>query len=1073
MYQAVDLCTSKGPWEVVWKTVRLECHGTEALETSCHRVKKDETGDSISRGNSFHGEGREETEIEIERESSLDYDGDEEGEETEDYEEECSEQQDLFSEDLNNNKIERKTGVQEWPDGSSYRGQFAFDLKLGYGEFAWDNGERYVGQFYKDHRHGRGVYFWPDGSKFTGSFYLSRKEGYGTMEFNDGRRFQGLYKADERFGPGIETHPDDSQDVGLWHRSHIIKLCTEMSGYFTLSDFPELSLYFDAESNREYISEESSTKWDLNEENDPFFYDYKHLLLNDDSYTLPENMYIYSVDADHLPLPRSFLKEFDFQYFKKRKWLAYEKLWPITNITPFLIRMQKHTYRYRHCQKDIDWDANLILEGHRNGFGAKGLKELAAEELIEKSGEGDYNRVCELLRDNLVNPDIADIHGYTALAAAALNYQDDIINLLLDSGADVNKCSDEGLSALSMSIIHYFPAESFQSNIAERITSRREVPEAIEEISTVSIGFSQCEDSQPSQASTYNKMSSSASHASPAELPTEKAEFVADVEVKSSEDTEETIGRKSSGTICGIYNFKIKVSPETMHRGAVVLSHHMLKVSGLPDNEIVHHEGTVRRMAVSITEHKRRLDTIKVLLRRGADPNMCSIPMYVLFFAVKAADPKVVKILLEAGARTDIRLPSRLGGTAPLHIAAALPGEEGIEITELLLHSATNPDIRAEDGDDIYTPDRATVKNELTEAGSIIKMNNETGPPKTYHEECTIIPEDGGRTALHIACERTDNFKQAAEVIHVLLEHNANPNVLWSGHSPLSLAVATGNDQAVAELLAAGADPNMPLSQAIGSALCAVTNPAYEHNRTLANKMALINTLIANGADMLMPITIGDETRSAVGTVVDYACFKYYQDKRLLRTPFHALSQTERDTFSSRRKLLEFLSERLRESVTLKEKQWDKEELRKLKMGPKKRSVPGPVVLPETDTSRPLFFKYCYQCGRSVGVILSPCMRCFEIFTCSKSCKAKAWNERHKRECLLAARQRKSSRAAKVKGTPQSRKPKDVRESKDISASLKKKDGKESLKDDTSRRRSPEKSSSRADLPYTGNYSFI
>ncbi|KAH0623983.1 hypothetical protein JD844_007219 [Phrynosoma platyrhinos] len=997
-------------------SARLSAFHKGALSTLIYdfRVSKDETRDSILQHDSIiHGKG-EETHIDVELDSVLGYEGDgEEEEETKDFEEESNEQEYIFIEDdLNNNKIEYKTGVQEWPDGSSYKGEFAFDLKLGYGEFAWDNGERYVGQFYKDHRHGKGVYFWPDGSKFSGSFYLSRKEGYGTMEFNDGRRFQGLYKADERFGPGIETYPDYTQDVGLWHRSHIIKLCTEMPSYFTLSAFPELSIYFDAESNREYISEDSSTMWDLNEEKDPFFYNFKRLLLNDDSYTLPENMYIYSIDAEHLPLTRSFLKEFDFQYFKKRKYFAYEKRWPVTNITPFLIKMQKHTYKYR------------------NGFGAKGPKECAAEELIEKSAEGDYNRVYEILRDNLAHPDIADVHGYTALAAAAMNYKDDIINLLLDSGADVNKCSDEGLSALSMCIIRYFPAQSFKSNIAERIPGRREGTDDSEEMSTGSPPLSHSEATQPSADSTEIKLSSTATPVSPAiALSPEKAEYGTDIEARSSEETECIVGGRSSGTSCGIYNYKIKVTPEAMQRGAVVLSQHI---------------------------QKKRLATIKWLLKRGADPNMCSIPMYVLFFAVKAADASIVKILLEAGARTDIRLPTRLGGITPLHIAAALPTDEGVEITELLLHSATDTDVRAEDENDVYRLDRSFNKNELSEAPSMMKMFNEIGPPKTYYRECTIIPEEGGRTPLHIACERKDNFKNAAKVVRLLLEHSANPNVLWSGHSPLSLAIATGNDQAVAELLAGGADPNVPLSQAIGTALCAVINPAYEHNRSFPNKMTL--------------------------------------DKRMLHTPYHALSPMERELFSARRKLLEFLSDRLREAVIWKEKLWDKDELRKQKFVARRRSSVAGGILSETDSSKLPIFKYCYQCGRSVGVNLVPCTRCYDIFTCSKSCKVKSWNERHKRECLhadgtspvesdegvspslLSLRLRKH-RGAKSKGTSPARKAKEVKEKKEVPVTRhkkvdEKKKKEEKFKEDSLQRK-PEKSSSVADLPYTGNYSFI
>lgn len=47
-------------------------------------------------------------------------------------------------------------------------------------------------------------------------------------------------------------------------------------------------------------------------------------------------------------------------------------------------------------------------------------------------------------------------------------------------------------------------------------------------------------------------------------------------------------------------------------------------------------------------------------------------------------------------------LPLQRGSLTPLHIAAALPGEAGVKITELLLHAVTDVDARAADQDDVH-----------------------------------------------------------------------------------------------------------------------------------------------------------------------------------------------------------------------------------------------------------------------------------------------------------------------------------------------------------------------------------
>ena len=46
-----------------------------------------------------------------------------------------------------------------------------------------------------------------------------------------------------------------------------------------------------------------------------------------------------------------------------------------------------------------------------------------------------------------------------------------------------------------------------------------------------------------------------------------------------------------------------------------------------------------------------------------------------------------------------LQLSPKLGGLSPIHIACALPGDEGVEITQVLLDALADPDVRAASDD--------------------------------------------------------------------------------------------------------------------------------------------------------------------------------------------------------------------------------------------------------------------------------------------------------------------------------------------------------------------------------------
>ncbi|XP_032381753.1 ankyrin repeat and MYND domain-containing protein 1 isoform X2 [Etheostoma spectabile] len=1035
-------------------------------------------------------------------------------------------------------------GVQEWPDGSRYEGEYVNGFKHGRGKYTWKNGEFYEGSFYKDYRHGDGLYCWPTGHKFTGKFYLNRQEGYGQQLFPDGAIFQGLYHADQRFGPGVVSYPDGRMDVGLWLQERLLRLCTSDEEGFSLRNFPEYAAYMDPAAMTDPLTKPSTSGLQTEARTDSEV-DTERDLLSDDVFILPPGMESYSTDGDHLPLPPGRRRELD-QHFYGELWKpeayqhkGYERD-PLSTL-PLQARMQAHIHRHRLQAENVGWDVAAVLSLNREGFGPKGPLEVSSELLIQHASRGDLPAVLQILQTRLVHPDVADSQGHTALIAATVNCNNDVIQLLLDMGADIDKLNCEGMSALAGCHVLYYPFQSLCTTLAEppakaqvlRSTSvggnspqinqvdfTTDTPRTTEEL-TEHILHHSCKVSLNSELITErwpglnepetpadtkhlqeeerkekevegeerdcketeregnvrereersSREDENENKAEEREIESRcdqtweneesevkgkegelrKSEEDADLGVRretesrkenmevSGEDEEDVDKRvwnnregdmkeredrgrkdmpgverfiqvydghialgsvqwkecqaKAAGRVqgkdkelnqntafdsaCSVSSYNIQVTEEVMQRSAEALSR--TGISQRSDTQ-----GTVRKMAAMKTEHRVRLNTLKLLLERGADPNASRIPMLVLFLAILAADSEAVRRLLLCGARTDIPLPPEQKGLYPLHVAAALPGPAGPIITELLLHSVTDPDAKASNQNEIYEPDKIFMK-----AQEPLSTN---GNPNL---------KEGGQTALHVACQRDGDYRNASKVVALLLSHRASTDHIWSGHSPLSLAIASGNDLAVEELLNGGANPNIPLGRRVGSALCALANVNYHLG---GNRAKLLDMLAKAGADILMPVTMGD----VVGTAVDYAHCFFNQDFRIANTPFHALNMRERETFKARRQLLSMMGDLLRETACQRENlEREQNHTSNSTSITGEGAISSNVPLPGceslstiTEKLRKPAFRFCYHCGRSASVKLTVCSRCHKVFYCSRTCKLKAWNERHKEECI-------------------------------------------------------------------------
>ena len=99
--------------------------------------------------------------------------------------------------------------LEEYPDGSSYFGQFKGKIRHGFGTFSFANGDKYEGSFKEGDQHGNGTFTSVDGDEYIGEWRRNKRHGQGTENYADGNVYIGQFKRDDRHGYGTYTwHPD-------------------------------------------------------------------------------------------------------------------------------------------------------------------------------------------------------------------------------------------------------------------------------------------------------------------------------------------------------------------------------------------------------------------------------------------------------------------------------------------------------------------------------------------------------------------------------------------------------------------------------------------------------------------------------------------------------------------------------------------------------------------------------------------------------------------------------------------------------------------------------------------------
>ncbi|CAD8095667.1 unnamed protein product [Paramecium sonneborni] len=117
------------------------------------------------------------------------------------------------------NDLKYGYGEEYFPEGDIYKGQYKNGVPNGKGKYIWKNGNSYQGEFQNGLRWGEG--FWEQKTEkgiqfYKGQYVNDKKNGHGHFHYSNGTEYIGEFNEDQRHGFGQIIWPEKAMYKGNW-----------------------------------------------------------------------------------------------------------------------------------------------------------------------------------------------------------------------------------------------------------------------------------------------------------------------------------------------------------------------------------------------------------------------------------------------------------------------------------------------------------------------------------------------------------------------------------------------------------------------------------------------------------------------------------------------------------------------------------------------------------------------------------------------------------------------------------------------------------------------------------------